>query len=406
MVWAMAQGEHGDVGPAIEALNDTKVEPGVRAMAAYALHLGDRSAEGRAWTGGKALADWLGARREPVTERTLRIYWRASLGVEGLSDFVPARRDRISDLKDTETKVGEGSHPEQARDYPLRLAWAYRRGIVTQEEVAPLLAGDGLLAAATLEGTRPGAWEIPVQPGMPDLLRLLALTATRDPRPEDLYPLMGSDVAAIRDEACLAAADRFSGEQNDGLIAEAIKDFNDHAKMSGAVLAGLTGRQGELLARAVDAEEVWAVQQIMKLGLWMQGDVEGAGMPEGAKNPTEQSADRLIHGLESGGLGTGVEKGPVPFLSGLLTRGDLPRTTVLLALMHRKQGMAYEYLFNPRGEAWPGLNSLLAYQHWWGVLHRYLPADAPDYWAWGDGGLRQFQLEVLRDWCVVHPPRT
>lgn len=170
----------------------------------------------------------------------------------------------------------------------------------------------------------------------------------------------------MRDLACIVAAQRFTAEQNDTLIRQLLRDYNDDAKISGAILAGLTGLQRELLAERTELEDMWPVQQMMKLGRWMQGE-----LPEW----------------------DGVA-------ATLMSRDDLPQTTVLLALLHRDRAAALDYLLNPRGEPPVDLLELLDFYRWNRVLRYFIP-DAPPLWHWADPHLKQFQIDVLRNWWLV-----
>src|SRR6202034_4187062 len=98
------------------------------------------------------------------------------------------------------------------------------------------------------------------------------------------------------------------------LIIDALKDSDDNAKISGAILAGLTGLQHDLLARIAQDATAWPVKQMARMGLWMQ-------QPDPATDGQVAAS-----------------------AAGLLTRDDIPKTTLLLVLMHRHQPVAYDYL--------------------------------------------------------------
>ena len=188
--------------------------------------------------------------------------------------------------------------------------------------------------------------------------------------PQKLDPLFISAQSAVRDVACMVASEQFTKEQNAELIAFLLNNYNDHAKMSGAILAGLTGLQHDLLMQKYDDEDIWAVQQIMQLGRWMQASQLPTGMNQQASN--------------------------------LLSRHDLPTTTILLAMLHQHQPNALDYLLNPRGEPRVNLVELLSRSRWWIVLQTFLPHSAPPFDPAADPNLQQFQIDVLRNWYLVN----
>ena len=77
----------------------------------------------------------------------------------------------------------------------------------------------------------------------------------------------------------------------------------------------------------------------------------------------------------------------------------------LLALLHRHDPTALDYLLNPRGEPTVDLVELLVEYHWWRVLKRYLPNDAPPLSFSTSSDLRSFQVDVLRNWYLVNRHR-
>src|SRR5690606_19610368 len=159
-----------------------------------------------------------------------------------------------------------------------------------------------------------------------------------------------SPESTLRDLACIVAADRFDQEQNSALVKSLLWNYNDDAKCSGAILAGLTGVQRDLLTQKAEDEDIWTVQQIMHLGLWMQG----------AKRQVGESA------------------------AAMLSRDDLPQSSVLLAMLHQRQTQALDYLFAPRAAEPLPLLELLDHYRWSRVLYHFLPETAPPLWHWAD----------------------
>ena len=83
------------------------------------------------------------------------------------------------------------------------------------------------------------------------------------------------------------------------------------------------------------------------------------------------------------------------------------RSTVLLALLHREatRWRGLDYLLNPRGEPAEDLPALLDDYGWWRVLDRYLPPTAPHWEPGNDPDTQRLQLDMLRDWYLVHRKR-
>ncbi len=242
---------------------------------------------------------------------------------------------------------------------------------------------------AAVEGLRVNERVVPVLPDAPLVSRLAAVSVSSDPKAHDLMPALTSDETALRDVACFVAFDRFSKEQNAQLAADLLLDYSDNAKQSGAILAGLCGVQQDLLRKKANDEDVWAVRQVLRLGLWMQ---------------SQRVEDVPGHPLDMPKLA-----------STLLTRDDLSWTTVILAIMwHDREapqdqgdaaiGLAWDTLLSPRLSGTIDLEELLAAQRWWQVLSRFVP-DAPPFWVWADAELQSFQIEVLRCWYVLNRTR-
>lgn len=224
---------------------------------------------------------------------------------------------------------------------------------------------------AVLEFLPRDAVTLKVPAGAPDLLRIAAADTTANPRAADLFDALESDETAFRDVACVVAAQRMSQEDRAWLVRKLLLNYNDDAKVSGAILAGLTGLEPELLDRRAEAEDRWTVLQMMKLGRWMQGR-----MPEldnGAKN--------------------------------LMLRTDIPKSTVMLALLHKRRAAALDYVLNPKGEPLFDVIAMIDQRRWWRVVKAYLPDDAPPYWVWADRDLNAFQLDALRNWYAVNRSR-
>jgi hypothetical protein len=195
--------------------------------------------------------------------------------------------------------------------------------------------------------------------------------------PDEVYDIKAIDAllkspdSALRDVGCVLAVRGLGEKELEGLIAELLGDEDDGAVWSGAVLGGMTGLQGDLLMRRLDGEADWLNDRMMRIGLWMRG--------------AEDDGD--------------VE----PEL--MLAYPDTPRSTVVMALLHRWGLRGLEAYLNPRGEPADEFVELLEDYGWWRVLNYYLPEGAPRWKPGGDADRRRFQLDMLRDWYLVNRKR-
>lgn len=183
--------------------------------------------------------------------------------------------------------------------------------------------------------------------------------------------LLRSPEAALRDVGCVLAVRDLAPDNVDTLTAELLEDPDPHARMAGAVLSGVTGRQTDALRHSLAQQTDWITATVMRLGLWMQG------------KDTEQAINPLS----------------------LLARPDIPRTTLIFAMMHRNDPLALEALLSPQGEVPDDLARLLEDHGWWRVLNRYLSEDAPRWRPDTDPQQQQRQIDLLRDWHLVNRHR-
>ncbi len=408
MLWAALHTNPDKPQPALDALTKPDVPPAVRAFAVYLMHLADPH------TATAALTPLLAINPEHITSDNQLMVWRAILATpaaaatgqgpgpsrsrphprEGQPQSEPSSPSSLSST-DRPTDIPT-SHPLPLAPALLPLINAYRLAPSSLAGVEPLI-----LAATYRTGVPPramnrapkelrrlealaaieGGWQgYPIVRDSPEMLRLAAVAGAPHPHPQDLYPLFSSDNSAMRDLACFVAARRFDSQQNAILAHRGLIAFNDDAKMTGAMLAGLAGVERTFLAKRTAVEDQAPVRAIMQLGLWMQGQpVPGAGNE------------------------------PIPmaqWVPGLLIRPDVPRTTVLLALLQMHQRAGLDYILAPQTTL-PKIDllQLLGDQRWWRIVRRYLPAEAPPFWPWADPEIQAFQIDVLRDWYVLNRDR-
>jgi hypothetical protein len=389
-----------DVPPAaLAALNDATSPPRVRAMAAYALGLNGSPAAR------EALIAFIDQGPRAVTDDNQVAFWRAILSL-------PLAPRKGQPLPGAAPPAAEDAGYAallrflsscRREDYenvslrPLVLACLFRdrwllvdAGIKKSDIIT--IADDPVAWLAQVEGVpraveqkRGAGMTIAPPPDAHEQVRMAILRAAVEPKSEDFLPLLLSEKSAVRDQACILAAGRLPTEQVAALVRRLMKPldkrdpfapvyrYDDSAKRSAAILAGLTGVEADLLLRmAGDFEHRRGVIEIIQLGLWMQHQ-RIAGAPDMAARAAQ-----------------------------LLYRDDLPASTVLLALLHRKSPAALDYLLTPRGDQNPRLLKLLDEDRWWFVLDHFLPQDAPRLWVWADNDLARFQLDLLRDWYVLN----
>ncbi len=183
--------------------------------------------------------------------------------------------------------------------------------------------------------------------------------------------LLRSPSAPLRDVGCMLALRDLDDATLDTLIPTLLGDEQPEAVWSGAILSGMTGTHDETLDKRIVNETDWLTDRMLWLGLWMRGD----------KHNGDTSPELL------------------------LAHPDIPRTTVMLALMHRQGPRGMEALLNPRGEPAADLVELLEDYGWWRVLNHYLPDGAPRWRPGGDAQRDALMTDLLRDWYLVHRHR-
>lgn len=387
MFWAVTRASPTAAGPALEAARDASTPAALRAEAVFAL------AYSRSPDAADAL---LAILHKPIdgslSEEDAALLWRAVLASGAITD--PARASgAMLDIQRIAEQAAAKAYPNDPALAPLAVAAAYRLGTPLTFKPSDAIPADAdqraaFAALAAAESTNASAKPPPLYPDSPGIYRLAVVERqSASFSPALLDDVFGSDDAVLRDQACLVAATRLNAKENESLARRLLLSFDDNELRSGAVLAGLTGARPrgrsndapdpaaefDLLPRRGEIEDDWLVKQVLLLALWMQG-----------RNPDLDNAK--VHNL--------------------LTRSDLPGTTILLAMLHKRDHAAFEYLLNPRGEPRMDLTDLFIHKRWWRVFKHYLPKDAPlDLWLWADTEVQQFQIDVLRNWYLLERRR-
>jgi hypothetical protein len=386
VLWALLASNPDDPAPAIEALKDPKADPGVQAMAAYALHFSSSPAAANAllWACQAVPMD------SPADTPQGLLLWRALLSLPDNAvtrlppalELTPAVLHGGGDLAPTTAPTGE---PVLAD--PILLVRLYRLGALLPDPALALAEAppNSLRTLAVLEGLPPDRYALRLPPFAPAAQQLAALAAAVNPELAQVTHLCRSGAPAIRDSACIIAAERLSLAQCSRLAALLLSDRDENARRSGAVIAGLTGVQPDLLARTAAADldmlrddpARWPTVQVLQMGLWMQGHMP----PAQARQWDDQIATLAGYPAQVSAV---------------------PASTFMLGMLFKDRRAALDLLLNPRGQTPEDLVTLLDQWRWRRVLYHFLPADAPPFWPWADPELEQFQIDVLRAWYLLH----
>lgn len=258
--------------------------------------------------------------------------------------------------------------PAETSWQPVRCAVLFRLGAAPPGPYQSPADWENLLAG--LEGGQPGSAALRFSTDMPHLVRPAAVRAVHDVDPAWLAATFRlNDRPAARDRACLVAVQRFDDDTLRTLIRELLADHDPDARVSGAVLAGMTGLESSRLDEALKHEADPAAIRLMLIAQRMQQPDRPALAPS------------------------------VPRLLG---REGLPDSTLMLMFLHDGQRrVVLDYLLQS-----PDAAELLRARRWADVLHAYLPGDAPRLNVWADDEWLAQQLEDLRAWHALrrHTP--
>lgn len=225
-----------------------------------------------------------------------------------------------------------------------------------------------------LESSATASKVVPIAADAPELIRIHSVRVSTAAHPEDLLPAMDSPHASIRDLACLAALERFGTPGRRELVLKLLASLNDQQQSSGAILAGLAGLSDpEVLGRIrqrAGSTRSWVVQQHCYLGLWLLEQDVGA-------------FDPLV----------------------LMRHRDMPKTTLIMVLLHAGRLEGLDWLLNPFGEppagGVEGLVLLLGRYRYDGVLRWYIPG-WPELPVWGGEAQQRDAVQRARDWYLVN----
>jgi len=228
--------------------------------------------------------------------------------------------------------------------------------------------------------------------------------------------MMAHPDAAVRDVAVVLAANQWGQDVSKRVARELIVSVDPHARLSGAMLAGLTqsnpigigGGASIMLAKhpelSMDDLLAMSEQELEPLGLWKEDALQYRA--QHAEDWPSLQVYRLALWLRGEAADEQVPLADMPsYAEKLLLRDDVPRTTTLLAMMAAgDREAALLWLINPTGQPPMELDPLLAHQGWHLVLERYWP-EAPRIDPEADDLTRQLQYDILRNWTLMFVER-
>lgn len=393
-IWARSySGTDAWTSHAVRLLNNTESTPVDRAMAAKLLVQHDEK-------NAASLIALLGDGPTNVTVDNQLTVWRTILALTRTQNNSQSRKSHADAVAKFLSKTTLLQYQKSSLLRPLILSAVYQGPLSDAvRQLDPAIRADPLFTLAAVEGgegteligdVNATSAQLPLEGQVPEMVRVAQFrTAKIDQKLISLVtPLFLSESPEIRDLACVIAAQRLSTEQCASIVRalwrrpkagdspdQPIYIFSDHAKISGAILAGLSGVEPHALDRmAIDFVDRWLVRDMIHLAQWMQG------RPPAGKDYAQYAAN-------------------------LLVRDDVPRSTILLSLLHRRPDIALDYLLTPRGDLNIELIELLEQYRWWHVLKHYLPANAPRIELWADPQLIAFQVDLLRNWYALNRHR-
>jgi len=386
MLWSATTTNPTHPRPAVEALTDPAQPAGLRAAAAYALaaSTSEQAADALQKAIDPSVILLPASTTGPQADQAW-IAWRAILSTKQAAALPPAA-EALTVTPEPDQPLLWATLHQQARLNGLTNALLAR---LTPDR----LIAHPVASLAILEGLAPGSADLPECPAnAPPYIRLAWTRATKTPQVAAIRELFAHDSAPMRDLACIIAWQRFDEATNTQLIISLLRDYNDNAKCSGAILAGLTGISPlvtirghwvDLLPEKMDDEDIWTVKQMHRIGLWMLD-----------KQPEMDQE-----------------------FAGLLSRPDMPSSTLLLALLKKYPQQAMNELFSPMTDPprfrpqtlnarQPApepvtLHDLLVRYRWVHVLQALQPEGTPDFWLWADPDLQTFQLQVIRNHWLI-----
>ncbi len=283
-------------------------------------------------------------------------FWRSAIAAPMIPTHQQAWVDSVQRLAKQNGKVDAtlAAMVSRVADRLTDMPWTGREGHRLRE-------------LAYVASAAPNSLDMPITEGLPDLVRAELVRTARGLDPNSAVLAFDADLPGVQRVAAMHAAERFNEAELNELVRKLILSYHDQRIIGGAMLAGYTGLGGDLLAQRLKREQGWVVLEHLRLGLYMQG------------------RDDLLGAF-----------GPGPMLA-----NDETRAAALWAMLHRGQKTALDEIIEPLGADAGELRQALDQQRMILLIERYLPG-APRFDVWADPALQQFQVDVLRDWYLMH----
>lgn len=219
---------------------------------------------------------------------------------------------------------------------------------------------------AILENLPAGSVDLAIGLEMPDLVRAAAVRVAQQVSEDQWLNAFDSEHAGVRALVAMAAIQRLDRNALVNLAQRLNRTSYDNERMAGALLVGLAGLEPKMLEERLERETIWLVRQYVELGLLMLG------------------------------RGTALDS------EALLARREMPRESVVLALVHSGKLAGWDALFEPLSGDDGGVRAMLDQERLWPVIERYWPVDGPRFELWADQALQQAQVDILRTWYLMH----
>lgn len=209
--------------------------------------------------------------------------------------------------------------------------------------------------------------------GTPLLIRLHLVRVSRDADPLDLLPVFQAEQPTLRELATVIALRRFEPDELKVLARELIGSFNEPHRWSGVILAALLPHDDELQSMVrtrFENTSEWVAKQHYRLALHMMGELDEPFDP----------VNLLLH-------------------------REMPRSTVIMALLQLGELEGLDWLLNPLGQpgtgSAQGLRVLMDTGRYHVVLAHFLP-DMPRFNPWAEPNEQMQQIDTIREWYLLH----
>lgn len=246
----------------------------------------------------------------------------------------------------------------------------------------------------------------------PESFPAALIAAAYNPELGDVIGLMEQTPSGnpVVDDLLAVAASR----RDTQTINQLLRVFETRRSVIAAMSAAISGKQPKLISGVsatllrnnpdLDTEQLHTLSDDELAGLGLsrvdaiKALLEAAeSAPPSAKREDEARLLRLALWTR-GDLGDDF----TPTAEAMLFDKDLPTSTVLMCLLHKRRPIALQYLFGDLVTPRPDLQQLFIQHRWWHVFRRFVDTSELTLWLWGDPGAQALQIEAMRQWYAVH----